>query len=122
MFVTRVARRVPLVVVEHKLLTLPGETDFTPVCNGVHVRSLVFCVLFFRLLFVLCPFSFAIVSSKSSYIKTSTCCHSTLVEASRMGNIKDKDEMDFKHWYLVTIYHVFSCTFPHNYGCIICGY
>jgi hypothetical protein len=94
MFVTRVARRVPLVVVEHKLLTLPGVTDFTPVCNGVHVRSLVFCVLFFRLLFVLCPFSFAIVSSKSSYIKTSTCCHSTLVEASRMGNIKDKDEMD----------------------------
>jgi 8-oxo-dGTP pyrophosphatase MutT (NUDIX family) len=53
-FVTRVARRVPLV--EKELLTLPGLFEFIPNLLWVRVAwSLVFCVVFYRLLFV--PFA-----------------------------------------------------------------
>jgi hypothetical protein len=48
-FVTRATRRVPLV--DQELLTLP---ELTPVFSGVRVvRSLVFCVVFCRSLFVI---------------------------------------------------------------------
>ena len=50
-FVTRVARRVPLV--EQESLTLQEHLSSPPVFSGVRVtRSLVFCVMFFRSLFV----------------------------------------------------------------------
>ena len=40
--------------VEQELLTFPRVSKFTPVFSGVHVaQSLVFCVVFCRLLFVL---------------------------------------------------------------------
>ena len=40
--------------VEHHLQILPREYEFTPVFNGVHVAGcLVFCVMFYRPLFVL---------------------------------------------------------------------
>jgi hypothetical protein len=52
-FVTRLTRRVSLV--EQKLVILPEHLDF----SGVRVaRSLVFCVVFCRSLFVLLSFSF----------------------------------------------------------------
>ena len=54
-FVTRLTRRVPLV--EQELLTLPGHASSPPVFSGVRVaRSLVFCVMFCRLLFVILSF------------------------------------------------------------------
>ena len=47
-----VSRRVPLV--EQGLLTLPEHMSSPPFFSGVHVaRSLVFCVVFYRSLFVL---------------------------------------------------------------------
>ena len=56
-FVTRVARRVPLVV--HELLAFPENMGSSPVCSGIRIaRSLVFCVIICRSSFVLCPFTF----------------------------------------------------------------
>ena len=62
-FVTRLTWQVPHV--EQELLTLPKHPSATPVFSGVHVAwSLVFCVMFCRLLFVLWFFFFlAIVLS-----------------------------------------------------------
>ena len=57
MLVTRVTPR--LSHVEQELPTLPEHVGSPPVFSGVRVaRSLVLCVIFCRLLFVLCPFSF----------------------------------------------------------------
>ena len=57
MLVTRVTPR--LSNVEHELTTLPEHLGSPPVFSGVRVaRSFVLCVIFCRLLFVLCPFSF----------------------------------------------------------------
>jgi hypothetical protein len=54
-FVTRVARRVPLVV--HELLTFPENMGSSPVCSGIRVaRSLVFCVVNWWSSFVLLSF------------------------------------------------------------------
>ena len=51
-FVTRVKRRVPLV--EQELLTLPEYLSSSQVLSGVRVvRSLVFCVVFCRSLFII---------------------------------------------------------------------
>jgi hypothetical protein len=56
-FVTRVARRVPLVV--HELLTFPENIGSSPVFSGIRVaRSLVFCVVIWWSLFVLLSFYF----------------------------------------------------------------
>ena len=56
-FVTRLTRRVSLV--EQELLTLPEHPSPPPNFSGVRVtQSLVFCVMFCRLLFVLLSFSF----------------------------------------------------------------
>jgi hypothetical protein len=56
-FVTRVKRRVPHV--EQELFTLPGHPSSHSIFSGVRVaRSLVFCVLFCRSLFVLLSFLF----------------------------------------------------------------
>ena len=56
-FVTRVARRVPLVV--HELLTFPENMGSSPVFSGIRVaRSLVFCVVIWWSLFVLLSFYF----------------------------------------------------------------
>jgi hypothetical protein len=53
--ITRLTRRVPLV--KQELLTLPENMSSPPVFSGVRVaRSLVFCVVFCRSLFVLLPF------------------------------------------------------------------
>jgi hypothetical protein len=54
-FVTRVARRVPLVV--HELLTFPENMGSSPVCSWIRVaRSLVFCVVNWWSSFVLLSF------------------------------------------------------------------
>jgi hypothetical protein len=51
-FVTRVARRVPLLV--HELLAFPENMGSSPVCSGIRVaRSLVFCVVIWWSSFVL---------------------------------------------------------------------
>ena len=53
--VTRVARWEPLL--EQELLALPEHLSSPPGFSGVHVANfLVFCVLFCRSLFFLCPF------------------------------------------------------------------
>jgi hypothetical protein len=56
-FVTEATQRVPLV--EQELLTLPEHLNLLSVFSGIRVaRSLVFCVVFSRLLFVLLSFFF----------------------------------------------------------------
>ena len=59
-FVTRETQWVPHV--EQKLLTLPDHTSSPPVISGVHVaRSLVFCVMFYRSLFVLLAIALSVL-------------------------------------------------------------
>ena len=63
-FVTRVARRVPLVVQE--LLTFPEHMGSSPVFRGIRVaRSLGFCVVICRSLFVLLSFYFCALCFRS---------------------------------------------------------
>ena len=62
-FVTRVARRVPLVV--HELPTFPENMGSSPVFSGIRVaRSLVFCVVIWWSLFVLLSFYFWALCSR----------------------------------------------------------
>ena len=117
MLVTRVTPR--LSHVEQELPTLPEHLGSPPVFSGVRVaRSLVLCVIFCRLLFVLCPFSFGdciFCPSNFSHLVSSiktfdfSLLYTTLPHDKLKTRLKE------------TIHKVFS---HRNYGskCVLLGY